>query len=79
MNHMAIPDFQTIMLPLLGLIPDGKEHQFRKSIEVLADQFGLPEAERTELLPSGRYPTFDSRVGWASKYMKEAKLLDKPR
>lgn len=76
---MTIPDFQTIMLPLLDFISDGEEHQFRKSIESLADQFNLTEAERAELLPSGRYPTFDNRVGWASTYMKKAGLIDSPR
>lgn len=28
------------------------------------------------MLPSGRYPTFDSRVGWASTYMKKAGLIE---
>lgn len=79
MALMAIPDFQTLMLPLLRALSDGEEHRFRDSVEALAEEFDLTEAERAELLPSGRYPTFDSRVGWASTYMKEAGLIDRPR
>ncbi len=62
---MAIPDYQTIMLPLLRLAADGQEHSVRDTIEQLADGFGLTEDERKELLPSGGQATFDNRVGWA--------------
>jgi len=76
---MAIPDFQTLMLPLLELAADGQEHLVRDSIDRLADQFGLSEAERRELLPSGQQPTFDNRVAWARTYLKKAGLLEAPR
>ena len=76
---MAIPDYQTIMLPLLDFVSDGKEHRIRESVEALAGHFGLSEKERLELLPSGKQPTFNNRVNWASTYMKEAGLVEKPR
>lgn len=76
---MAIPDFQSIMLPLLHFASDGNEHRFRNAVEALAEHFGLSEQERLELLPSGRYPAFDNRVGWASTYMKKAGLIEGPR
>lgn len=76
---MTIPDFQTIMLPLLAFASDGKEHRFREAVEYLAEHFGLDQEERLELLPSGRYPTFDNRVGWANTYMKKAGLIEGPR
>jgi restriction system protein len=72
---MAIPDYQTVMLPLLRLAGDGREHSLREAIEKLADHFGLDEEERDHLLPSGRQATFDNRVGWARTYMKKAGLL----
>jgi restriction system protein len=56
---MAIPDYQTLMLPLMNVAADGKEHQTRETIKLLADQFGLSEAERKELLTSGRGSVFD--------------------
>lgn len=76
---MAIPDYQSIMLPLLTLAGDGQEHSLRDSIETLAVEFDLTDEERRELLPSGRQPTFDNRVGWARTYMKKAGFLKSTR
>jgi len=76
---MAIPDYQSMMLPLLEIAADGKVHRFRETVESLATYFGLSESERRELLPSGKQPTFDNRVGWARTYMAKAGLLDSPK
>lgn len=76
---MAIPDYQSIMLPLLRLAGDGDHHQFRASVEALAQHFELSEKERKELLPSGKQSTFDNRVGWARTYMTKAGLLESPK
>src|SRR5262245_142600 len=76
---MAIPDFQSIMLPLLRLAGDNKEHSLRDAVESLADRMGLSREERTVLLPSGRQPIFENRVGWARTYLKKAGLLESPR
>ncbi|MBX3101708.1 MAG: restriction endonuclease [Bacteroidetes bacterium] len=71
-----VPDFQTIMLPLLRVISDEKEHRFRDVVEKLASFFQLSELDRKELLPSGTAPVFDNRVGWAKTYLKKAGLLE---
>jgi restriction system protein len=76
---MAIPDYQTIMLPLLQFAEDGQEHAKREAIEYLAEQFQLTEAEQRELLPSGRQYTFDNRVGWARTYLQKAGLVEYTR
>jgi restriction system protein len=76
---VTIPDYQSVMLPLLKLAADGQEHSLREAIERLAEEFGLNEEERKELLPSGSQATFDNRVGWARTYMKKAGLVDSPR
>jgi restriction system protein len=76
---MAIPDFQSVMLPLLQFAGDNKEHSLREAVDGLADHFGLTETERTALLPSGRQPIFDNRVGWARTYLQKAVLLESPR
>ena len=73
---MAIPDYQSIMLPLLRLAGDRQEHSLREVIEALAGEFYLTDEERKELLPSGRQATFDNRVGWARTYLKKAGLLE---
>jgi len=76
---MAIPDYQSIMLPLLRFASDGNEHSLRETIEGLAEKFGLTDAEKRELLPSGQQPTFDNRVAWARTYMSKAGLLESTR
>jgi restriction system protein len=75
---MAIPDFQTIMLPLMQLAKDGELHQFHDAVINLALYFNLTDAEKSNLLPSGQQPIFDNRVGWAKLHLKKAGLLDDP-
>ena len=76
---MAIPDYQTIMLPLLKFFQDKKEHHIREAIDHISDFFHLTDEERRELLPSGFEPIIDNRVGWARTYMKKAGLFESPR
>jgi len=76
---MAIPDFETIMLPLLKFLSDGKEHAKRDVVGILAKQFNLNENELMQLQPSGRNPVFDNRVAWARAYLNKAGLVDAPR
>lgn len=76
---MAVPDFQSIMLPLLKLAGDGEVHSIHDAVEELAEQFSLSEEERSKLLPSGQQPVFYNRVGWARTYLKKAGLLEDPR
>lgn len=73
---MPIPDYQTLMLPLLKLAADKQEHRFRDAIEQLASEFKLTDEERSAMLPSGTAPVFDNRVGWARTYLKQAALLE---
>jgi restriction system protein len=74
---MAIPDYQSVMLPLLRVASDGKEHTKSEAVESIAVELNLTDEERKELLPSGRQATFDNRVGWANTYLKKAGLLEK--
>ncbi len=76
---MAIPDYQTLMLPILKLASDGKDHKFSHAVEELAHLFRLTAEERNELLPSGGQAVFNNRVGWARSYLKQAGLLVSPR
>ncbi len=76
---MPIPDYQSIMLPLLRFAGDGREHSLRETIEALADEFKLTEGERSKLLPSGQQTIFDNRVGWARTYLKKAGMLETTR
>jgi restriction system protein len=72
---MPVPDFQAFMLPMLKLAGEGNEHTANEAIEKLADSFGLSEAERDELLPSGKQRKLDNRVSWTRTYLQKALLL----
>jgi restriction system protein len=76
---MAIPDFQSLMRPLLAAHSDGEEHKNRDLVNALAEEFGLTEEERREMLPSGGARLFDNRVGWAKSHVSQAGLLEAPR
>jgi restriction system protein len=73
---MPIPDYQTLMLPLLLLTGDGKEHTLAQVAEAIAQQFNLSESERNEMLPSGGQLKIFSRIGWSRTYMAKAGLLE---
>ena len=74
-----IPDYQSLMLPLLRLFSDKQEYKYRDLIEKLAMEFEVTDEERKEFLASGNQPIFDNRVGWAKTYLKKAGLLDSPK
>ncbi len=76
---MAIPDYQSLMLPLLKIVGDQQEHSIRQAIDLLSEQFSLTQQERREILPSGQQAVFNNRVGWARTYLKKAGLLSSVR
>lgn len=77
-HPMAIPDFQSLMLPVLRAGADG-EVKINGVVEQLGAELGLTEAELTELLPSGKQTTFANRVHWAKSYLGKAGLVQLTR
>lgn len=75
---MAIPDYQSLMLPLLGIAAEG-ETRVPAAAQVIADRLGLSEDEREEMLPSGKQRLLHNRVHWAKFYMAKAGLIDSPK
>lgn len=75
---MTIPDFQTLMRPVLAHLSDGSTRRSRDIKDAMADEFALTEAERAEMLPSGRQRTIDNRAGWALTYLSQAGLIARP-
>src|SRR5687767_6059222 len=71
---MSVPDFQTLMLPLLELAGDHLQHTSSEAVEALAQRFQLSAEQRVEPLQNGG-PRFNNRVGWATTYLKKAGLL----
>jgi restriction system protein len=76
---MSIPDFQTLMLPLLILAADGELHYIHDAVDKLADEYSLTDDEKSRLLPSGQQPAFYNRVGWARTYLKKSGLIEDPK
>lgn len=76
---MAVPDFQSLMLPLLKFSADGEEHTMQEAREGLAEIMGLTHEDLEERLPSGRQSTFANRVAWAKVYLTQAGVLESPK
>jgi restriction system protein len=74
---MAIPDYQTLMLPVLQLASES-EQRVADVVDRLADRLGLSEEERQKLLPSGRQRVLHNRIHWAKFYLTKAGFLSSP-
>jgi restriction system protein len=75
---MPIPDFQSLMRPLLQFAADGNDHSIRDTLDQLATEFNLSNDERKELLPSGRGEIFTNRAAWAKTHLRMAGLIEAP-
>lgn len=75
---MSIPDYQTLMLPVLRAASNG-EVRISEVVDKLADEFQLTPQERSELLPSGKQTTFSNRTHWAKTYLGKAGLVELTR
>lgn len=75
---MPIPDFQTLMLPILRQLADMKEHSSATLRNTLAQEFNLTGDDLAELLPSKRQGKFANRVAWGLSYLKQALLVASP-
>lgn len=75
---MTIPDYQALMLPVLRHAANG-ETRVPDVSQKIADELGLSESEREEMLPSGRQRLLHNRIHWAKFYMSRAGLIDIPQ
>jgi restriction system protein len=73
---MTIPDFQTLMLPVLKHL-SGAQTTTPELIAAMAREFRLSDADRTQLLPSGRQAVIANRVHWALSYLGRAGLIER--
>jgi restriction system protein len=76
---MAVPDFQSVMRPVLVVLADGEDHRPKSIREGVAAHFDLSEDALNEEIPSGRAKTFHNRVGWAITYLYRAGLVQRPK
>lgn len=76
---MAIPDFQTLMLPVLEFVasrdlvtpPEIRTH--------VRQVFSLSQADEEVLVPSGQQPVLNNRVAWTLSHLKQALLVESPQ
>lgn len=66
------------MLPMLRLAAEsnGQPLAIKVAVEKLANEMGLSDEDRSELLPSGRQSRFTNRVNWTASHLRAAKLLE---
>lgn len=75
---MPIPDFQTLILPVLKVASNG-EVRIGQVVDQLADKFKLSLDERVLPIPSGKQTTFGNRTHWAKSYLNKAGLIESTR
>ena len=73
---MAIPGYQDLMLPLLQIAADGKEHTIQEAMVTLAEQLNLSEEDQETTLASGQ-TRFYNRIMWAETYLYQSALIEK--
>ena len=71
---MAIPDFQSLMLPVLRRLAE-RSWKTTELIDVIADEHGLNQADRAALLPSGRQRIIANRTHWTLAHLNRAGLV----
>ena len=76
---MAIPDYETLMLPILQYLSDRNIKKTREIINKIIQVYEIPPDETKKLIPSGRAKLIDNRVGWACTYLRKYGLISSPQ
>ena len=76
---MGVPDFQSLMLPLLAALGDGATRRLADLHDTLTERLNVSPHDVKELLPSGRQTRFRNRVAWAKVYLEQAGLVESPQ
>jgi|WetSurMetagenome_2_1015567.scaffolds.fasta_scaffold51954_3 restriction system protein len=74
-QQMTVPDFQSLMLPIIKIASDGQEHNNNELWDALAIEFELTDDDLKERLSSGQ-STFKNRVAWARVHLKMGGLME---
>ena len=75
---MSIPDYQSLMLPVLQIAAKGETSVPLAEVEIAA-MFALPQEERDQMLPSGKQRVLHNRIHWAKFYLTKAGYLESPK
>jgi restriction system protein len=75
----SIPQYHTLMLPLLKVMESGADMTTKQMRDAVAAHLELTAEALSQRLPSGTQTAFDNRMGWARTYLFKAGLIDRPR
>ena len=75
---MPIPDYQTLMRPVLEVLAGSDVISMRDLTEQVATNLGLTEEERRETITSGM-SLIANRVHWSVTYLFKAKAVERPQ
>lgn len=73
---MAVPEFQSFMLPVLSLFSDNNIHTTSECMDAAIDYFELDENDIKLTVPSGKQTLVANRVYWSLTYLKKSLLLN---
>jgi len=76
---MAVPDFQSIMLPMLRMMANGREYSLADILGTLGSEFQLSDDDLSERIPSGRQTKFYNRICWSTTHLKKAAIIENTR
>lgn len=73
---MAVPEFQSFMLPILKLFNDGEIHNTNECMNIAISSFNLNDDDIKLTVPSGKQTIVANRVYWSLTYLKKSLLID---
>jgi restriction system protein len=77
---MSVPDYQSLMLPLLQTaVAQDRPASIIEIQSLIASDLGLTEEQLAERLRSGKQTVFHNRLHWAKQYLTRAGLLESTR
>ena len=76
---MPVPDFQSLMLPILKALSENEETSNSKIRNRVMTSEGLTVSDTEEMLPSGKQSILTNRVAWALSHMRRAGLVHRAR
>jgi len=76
---VSIPDYETLMLPVLEFLADGQTRKTSELIAYITKRFELTPEDLKVLIPSGGGKLIHNRVGWACTYLRKAGLIQSPQ
>ena len=73
---MAIPEFQSFMLPILNLFADNEIHNTNECMNIAVSSFKLNNDDIKLTVPSGKQTIVANRVYWSLTYLKKSLLIE---